>query len=212
MPSPRQAATIPPMSAFRRELPVIIVNAIYITFFTFVALGNANYEFVLYAGVVIVLFGWILYKQAVVQFDRTILWGLTAWGLMHMAGGNVRINGEILYGLQLIPVVLRYDEFVHAFGFGVGTLVCFHLLRPYLRNDTEKWWPLAILVVLMGLGLGALNELVEFVAVLTIPETNVGGYENTLWDLVFDLIGAVLAVILLTYRRAQAGRGIALDT
>jgi len=89
--------------------------------------------------------------------------------------------------------------------------VCFHLLRPYLRNDTEKWWPLAILVVLMGLGLGALNELVEFVAVVTIPETNVGGYKNTLWDLVFDLIGAVLAVILLTYRRAQAGRGIALE-
>lgn len=193
------------MSAFRRELPVIIVNTIYITFFTFVALGNANYEFVLYAGVVIVLFGWILHKQAAVQFDRTILWGLTAWGLMHMAGGNVRINGEILYGLQLIPVVLRYDEFVHAFGFGIGTLVCFHLLRPYLRTDTEKWWPLATLVVLMGLGLGALNELVEFVAVVTVPETNVGGYKNTLWDLVFDLIGAVLAVILLTYRRARRG-------
>ncbi len=193
------------MSVLRRELPVVVVNAIYITFFTFVALGNANYEFVLYAGVVIAVFGWILYKQAAVQFDRTILWGLTGWALMHMAGGNVRINGEILYALQLIPVYLRYDQLVHVFGFGIGTLVCFHLLRPYLRDDAEKWWPLAILVVLLGLGLGAVNELVEFVAVVTIPKTNVGGYENTLWDLVFDLIGAVLAVILLTYRRARRG-------
>ena len=200
------------LPVLRRELPVIVVNVIYITCFTFIALGNANYEFVMYAGVVLALFGWILYKQETVRFDRTILWGLTGWGLMHMAGGNVRINGEILYGLQLISVYLRYDQLVHAFGFAIATLVCFHLLRPYLRDDLAKWWPLAILVILMGLGLGAVNELVEFVAVRNIPETNVGGYDNTLWDLVFDLIGAVLAVILLTYRRGRAPRGMALNT
>ena len=42
----------------------------------------------------------------------------------------------------------------------------------------------------MGMGLGALNEVVEFVAVLTMPETNVGGYTNTGWDLVSNLAGA----------------------
>lgn len=200
------------MSVLRRELPIIVVNVVYIAYFTFVALGNANYEFVMYAGVVLVLFGWILYKQEAVQFDRTILWGLTGWGLMHMAGGNLKINGEILYDLQLIPKYLRYDQLVHGFGFAIATLVCFHLLRPYLRDDLAKWWPLAILVILMGLGLGAVNELVEFVAVLSIPETNVGGYDNTLWDLVFDLIGAVLAVILLTYRRRRTHRKAKIST
>ena len=39
-----------------------------------------------------------------------------------------------------------------------------------------------------GSGFGALNEVVEFIAVLTIPETNVGGYENTGWDLVANLV------------------------
>ena len=50
-----------------------------------------------------------------------------------------------------------------------------------------------ILVALMGCGVGALNEIVEFLAVTLMPETNVGGYENTLWDLIFNLIGASVA-------------------
>ena len=121
-----------------------------------------------------------------------------------MAGGNLQVHGDVLYALQLIPVVLRYDQLVHTFGFGTVTLVCHHLLRPYLRTDVERWWPLAILIVLMGSGVGALNEIIEFVAVKTVPETNVGGYVNTLWDLVFNLLGGLIAVSYLTLRRSPA--------
>jgi hypothetical protein len=55
-----------------------------------------------------------------------------------------------------------------------------------------------MLLVCMGVGLGALNEVVEFVMTLTLPETNVGGYENTGWDLVSNLIGALLATLGVT--------------
>ena len=48
-----------------------------------------------------------------------------------------------------------------------------------------------------GMGFGALNEMIEFIATLTIPETNVGGYNNTGWDLVFNLIGCALAAIII---------------
>ena len=41
----------------------------------------------------------------------------------------------------------------------------------------------------------ALNEIVEFVATLLVPDTNVGGYRNTGWDLVANLVGATLAVL-----------------
>jgi hypothetical protein len=51
-----------------------------------------------------------------------------------------------------------------------------------------------------GMGFGALNEIVEFVATLTIPETNVGGYENTGWDLVFNFFGCVIAAIVIRVR------------
>jgi hypothetical protein len=43
------------------------------------------------------------------------------------------------------------------------------------------------------LGFGALNEVVEFAATLLVPETNVGGYVNTGWDMVSNLVGATTA-------------------
>jgi hypothetical protein len=106
----------------RREIPVLIANLVYIPAFTVIALRNSNIEFVLYVGVILIVAAWVVWKQRSVRFDLPILWGLTIWGLLHMAGGNIRVGDDILYGLQLIPVVLRYDQLVHAFGFGTGTL------------------------------------------------------------------------------------------
>jgi hypothetical protein len=48
-----------------------------------------------------------------------------------------------------------------------------------------------------GMGFGALNEVIEFIAVLTIPNTNVGGYVNTGFDLVANLVGCVIAAVLI---------------
>jgi putative membrane protein len=194
----------------RRETPVLIANLVYVPAFTVIALRNLNFEFVLYVGVILIVGAWVVWKQRSVRFNLPILWGLTIWGLLHMAGGNIRVGDDILYGLQLIPVVLRYDQLVHAFGFGMATLVCHHLLKPYLRDGIDRWRTLSILIVLMGSGLGAINEIIEFIAVKTLPETNVGGYDNTLWDLIFNLIGGLLAVAWLTLRRVrQAARSFA---
>lgn len=199
----------PPMLLTRRELPVLIVNLIYVPAFALIALRDLNFEFLLYIGVVLVVGALVVWKQPKVKFDLMILWGLTIWGLLHMAGGNVQVGDDVLYGLQLIPVVLRYDQFVHAFGFGTATLVCHHLLKPYLREDIDRWRTLSVLIVLMGCGLGAINEIVEFLAVKTMKDTHVGGYDNTLWDLIFNLIGGVLAVGWLTVRKQRRRRRVA---
>jgi putative membrane protein len=191
------------MQLTRREWPVLIVNLLYVPAFTVVALLHLDFEFLLYSGVVLAVLLLILWKQRRIEFDPPILWGLTVWGLLHLAGGNLRVGDGVLYGVELIPLVpaydiLRYDQVVHLFGFGVATLVCHHLLRPFLRVDTARWWTLAFLILLMGSGVGALNEIIEFGAVVIMPETGVGGYENTALDLVFNLIGGLLAVGWLT--------------
>ena len=56
---------------------------------------------------------------------------------------------------------------------------------------------LSIVIAMAGLGVGGLNEIIEFIATVVMPETGVGGYMNTALDLVADLVGAVLAVIFL---------------
>ena len=56
------------------------------------------------------------------------------------------------------------------------------------------------MLVLCGaaaLGFGALNEVVEFTATMTMPNTNVGGYVNTGFDLVANLVGVSVACIIL---------------
>jgi len=51
------------------------------------------------------------------------------------------------------------------------------------------------------MGAGALNEIVEFVATVLVPETNVGGYYNTALDLVFNAAGALVAGLYIFFKK-----------
>lgn len=121
------------------------------------------------------------------------------------------VNGEIrvLYSLWLIPGRLKYDHIIHAYGFGTTTWVCWQGLRAILRSYDARVRPTLGLMVLSaaaGLGFGALNEVVEFAATLLVPETNVGGYINTGWDLVANTAGATsVAVLIYFFDRRSAG-------
>jgi hypothetical protein len=53
-----------------------------------------------------------------------------------------------------------------------------------------------VLVAVAGMGLGAANEVIEFIAT-RITVTNVGGYVNTGWDLVYNALGAMLAALVI---------------
>ncbi|MGH9156859.1 MAG: DUF2238 domain-containing protein [Acidimicrobiales bacterium] len=133
-----------------------------------------------------------------------VLWGLSAWGLAHLAGGVIPLDGDrTLYNAILGLDLLRFDRLVHAGGFGVATLVCSKVLRHWLASPATTSGP-AVLTVLAGLGVGALNEILEFFATLVLPDTNVGGYVNTGWDLVFDLLGGIVAAVWLTRSTARA--------
>jgi uncharacterized membrane protein YjdF len=161
-----------------------------------------NYEFIIYIFVILFFFVLILLTNNRVNYSNTSLWGLTIWGILHMAGGGISVKGDVLYKLILIPVtenIFRYDQFVHIIGFGVATLVMFELLKPKLK-PIKSWTAISIVVVMAGLGVGAVNEIIEYIATLLAPETGVGGYDNTLLDLVSDLIGALFALIIIRCR------------
>ena len=174
------------------------------------AVTRGNFEFLIYIGVMIVLVGVVAAVHIRVHLTLPVLWCLSIWGLLHMMGGLVpvpetwAINGDIrvLYSLWLIPDRLKYDHVVHAFGFGVTTWVCWQGLRAAFadRGLVEPTFGLLVLCAAGGMGFGAMNEVVEFTAVLLVPETNVGGYLNTGWDLVANLSGTILAVGLIRAR------------
>lgn len=190
---------------------LILFNAAYIIGFAAYYLSIRNFEFLWYVLVLVGFFVLVVTTINRSRFDYIILWGLTLWGLMHMAGGGVLIGGDVLYRLPLIPIagsgdsfILKFDQFVHFFGFAVATLVVYHLIKPYL-NERTRWSVIYPILIAAGAGLGALNEIVEFTAVVAISETGVGGYYNTALDLVFNTIGAVAAVIFIHLRRMRGG-------
>ena len=128
-----------------------------------------------------------------------------------MAGGLVHVGESgVLYNLWLIPPALRYDQLVHAYGFGVSTWVCWQALRRRLAagGDARPTFGVVLLCVLGAMGLGALNEVIEFMATRLMPETNVGDYVNNAVDLVFNATGAAIAgVIILVMSPASGERG-----
>jgi len=188
-----------------RELLVLGFTIAYLLPFAAVCLRGGNREFLLYLAVMLGLMPLVAWLHARIGLHAGTLWGLSLWGLAHLAGGLLRIpdhwphdDTPVLYDLWLIPGRLRYDQVVHAFGFGLCTWVCWQGLRAAFRTAGVSIRPtpgLLLLCFLAGMGLGAVNELIEFLAVLTIPNTNVGGYENTGWDLAFNALGAAIAAV-----------------
>lgn len=188
------------------ERIVILFTMSYVLLASFYYIQQRNWEFILYVFVVMVA-GLLIKKiHSKVHFSTGILWCLSIWGLMHMLGGLIQIpiswphNGDstVLYSLWLIPEFFKYDHLVHGYGFGVCTWVCWQVLRPIVIG-THEYISEIVLAVLASNGLGAFNELIEFFAVLIIPSTNVGGYINTGWDLVFNLIGSLIAACIIWF-------------
>ena len=186
----------------RAQLYLGLFTLAYIAGFSVYFLSADNFEFIGYIGVLVFFFVLIAATLRRSGLPLSVLCGLSLWGLLHMAGGGIPIGDGVLYGLQIIPLysdggdftLIKYDQLVHAFGFGVATLAAYHLLKPSIR-EAANWGLVYAVLVATGMGLGVLNELVEFTAVLLVPETGVGGYHNTLLDLVFNTVGACLAVV-----------------
>ena len=189
----------------REHIVLGVANAVYLAGFAWRFLAQRNFEFVIYVGVVVAALAWIGLTLKRVDYSRSTLVGLSVWGLMHMAGGGVPVGAGRLYDVMLIPLsqslpILRYDQVVHLWGFGMCTLLCYDLLAPQLDSPTRIPFSLGLVLVMAGLGFGAFNEILEFLVMCAVPEAGVGGYTNTSLDLCSNMIGAILALIWIQRR------------
>lgn len=196
---------------------VLLFNLAYIVPALVSAASRANYEFILYIGVVITAVTLVMWFFARYGLGLGLLWCLSFWGMLHMAGGLVVVpdawptqGSKVLYNLWLIGRVYKFDQFVHAYGFGTTTWLVWQILQRTLSRKFERpletiipTGGLLFLCVCASMGLGAVNEIVEFLAMVLFPETNVGGYVNTALDLVANLSGAVVAACWIFFARKK---------
>ena len=172
------SATAPPLL-----LAIILFNAAYMAAAVTGSIVQGNREFIFYIVVMIVLIGVMSLVHSRVKLTTALLWAFSVWGLAHMAGGLCPLpagwpyNGDqaVLYSWWIIPQKLKYDQIVHAYGFGVTTWLCWHILRNAVRqidgSALKPTFGILTLCAAAGMGFGALNEVIEFIAVLTIPNT-----------------------------------------
>lgn len=192
MPELRSKTALPPGLAFFVLAYLVACSAM--------ALRQGNAEFMVYAGAMVVFIAVVLLLHRSVRFTAVALWMLAIWGLMHMLGGTVPIperladtdSGRfVLYALRPHPSLPRYDQVTHVFGFFTATVACWEACRALLH--ARPGLALSSAAALMGMGLGCVNEVIEFAITLTTPDNGVGGYVNTGWDLVSNTIGSVAA-------------------
>ena len=200
---------------------VALFNLAYLLPAIFFSVTRANYEFILYIGVVIIVILVVMRFYLRYGLSVALLWLLSFWGFLHMTGGLVHVpfhwstggESKVLYNLWLIEEKLKFDQFVHAYGFGTTTWLIWQILRRTLARkfdqvimDIRPTGGLLFLCAIGSMGLGALNEIVEFLAMILVPETNVGGYVNTALDLVANFTGALIAAILIFFLQRRKNK------
>ena len=171
-----------------------------------------NYEFLIYAITVIVLVAILFSTDRYFHFNRLALWLFNGWLVLHSLGGLASFQGVRFYDLILLDLigppydVLKYDQFVHFYCYVVIAMLMWSVVRKIARLDASI---LAVCVVnvLAASSLGAVNEIVEFLAVILLESDGVGGYTNTAIDLVANLFGAIVGTLIMTARRNSESGG-----
>jgi hypothetical protein len=161
------------------------------------------------------------YVSSVIAIGATIGWlrqavlpGLLAAGLAiaaiaTLAGGLINVGHNVLYNAGIGPYsktlgthLLQYDHLAHAYVSFVVAFACWVMLvAPHAGADNRR--QLVFVAAGAALGLGALNEMVEFLVALAHHGAHVGGYWNTGWDLVCNFIGGGAAGLVIA--RSEAG-------
>ncbi len=182
-----------------------IFNATYLFWGGAYFLQDFNLEFIIYVGVIIALVAGVLLTTSYTDFPQWLLWMFSFWGLMHVLGGAVHIGSGVLFGYHIHTFlnfggdfyILKYDQVVHFYLYGVVAMMAYHLLRNVLevRHNTKL---VMLMAIMASVGVSALNEIMEFIISVVVENNGVGGYENTMLDLIFNLGGAVVATGLMT--------------
>ena len=192
--------------AERRAAQIVAAALVGFCLYGFATGSPSTVGYVLSVLVISVAIAWL--RRAALPDLLAI--GLEVAAILDLAGGLINVGQNVLYNASIGPYdkglgthLLQYDHFAHAYVSFVAAFACWVMLAApnaaaHHRRD------LVILAVGTALGLGALNEVAEFAATLAHHGAHAGGYWNTGWDLVCNLVGAGAAGLVIAKSHAAA--------
>jgi len=124
----------------RKNLVALIaVHSLFVLSFTLFYLSQGGYEFMIYIAVIL-FFTWLIWtSRHIFKYSDELLWALGIWSWLHLMGGGVPLGGAVLYKWMMLPLsetypILRFDQFVHAYGFAVTAFVVYALLKKFMKT------------------------------------------------------------------------------
>lgn len=178
----------------RMKRPLQVAVALLLAF-TAYALARGHHEHLFFALTLVAFVAVLVAVDRRCDFSAGALWGFDAWLALHLLGGTLVLDGQLLYGLVLFDWVaepysiLRYDQAMHLLCYVVLAILVSEAVARIVSPPNRL--AVALIAVLAACGIGCLNEVVEFAAVVAFASTGIGGYVNTALDLGFNLVGAV---------------------
>ena len=121
-------------------IALISVHSLIVLSFTLYYLLRGGYEFMIYI-LVIVFFSWLVWHSMPrFKYSMALLWALAIWSWLHLSGGGIPVGDGVLYQWMIWPVfenypILRFDQFVHTYGFGVTVFVTYTLLKHFTKTN-----------------------------------------------------------------------------
>ena len=176
---------------------IVVISVIFFAFSLFflaMSILNGNYEYIYYNSTLLLGFIALFVFYNKIHLKIPLLTGLTILALLHLAGGNIIDNGLRLYQTSVYSI--PYDKIVHVFGSFVVTLIAYNFIERTLdREDRKKTLLVGFIILMIGVGAGAIVEIIEFLATLIFDNTIVGDYANNAGDLVANLVGVLAALV-----------------
>jgi hypothetical protein len=129
-----------------------------------------------------------------VGFSQGLLLALALVIVGNLAGGVLEVNGEILY-LKHVVGGLQYDKVFHATATGVASWASWQVVGGWGLSRGRF-----LVALMMGAGGGAFVEIFEFVGTKLL-DTNVGGYDNNMQDLIANTTGSLVALLIARFWR-----------
>jgi hypothetical protein len=188
-----------------------VFTGAYAAVFLLVAWSRHDPRVWAYMVVLTVLVVAVAGTHRVARLSPGLLWALSLVGLLHLCGGllpSPTPGAAVFYETWLVTHVLKFDQFVHFTGTAVLTVGCWQVVTRWVDPSRAPAVGLVMVAGLMGLGLGALNEVFEFVAAEHVRGLQVGGLANRGWDLIFNLGGAATVVGVLLAGRVPHRHGL----
>jgi hypothetical protein len=200
----------PPGTTSQRDWKTVLPFIVGLISFAMLAILNEVRDFDLwrnYALVGILLGGpstYFVYRTNV-RVPHRIQWVITIGLWFHYGGGSLGSPGPHdtpgLLGMHGINgayhVFAWWDNLTHAFGMGSAAMAIAYTLEVYQLRRRLGWNSqlVAILAFTSALAVGVGVELYEFLGKTIFQTIDQGGYENTMWDIVWNMIGATIGTL-----------------